>query len=523
MSGTAADDSRFSRLRIFWLLAATFLVSIAGIFYELVIATSSTFLIGDSVRQFSFVIGLFLTSMGIGAWVSRYVGTARVGFIWGQMALALIGGASAPLLFLVYAYVGSTGALLLVLIIATGALSGMEIPLIVRMLNEMGAAKFRFENVLSLDYVGALVASLMFPIIIVPLLGLISSSLLFGTLNLAIAGITLLVFWDSVSRAMQVFWLAAAVVLVGGLMNTERLVSLTDTAIFEDDIIYSQTTPYQKIIVTKYLDRFRLYLNNGIQFDSLDEHRYHELLVHPAILGAARAERVLILGGGDGLAAREVLKHETVKQVDLVDLDPAVTTLFSTHATLRQLNANALNDPRVTVHNADAWTFLETRLADQKPDALYDVVIADLPDPKDYALSKLYSVEFYRLLRQSTSGSAVVVTQAGSPTFAPDAFWSVNASLSEGFSATDAETLAYHGYVPSFGDWGFALGHRGRFQAGAVESGLPGLSLRYLNPQIWGAAQSFPADTAKRPVEANRLTNHALVEYYLDGWAQWFM
>ena len=162
-------------------------------------------------------------------------------------------------------------------------------------------------------------------------------------------------------------------------------------------------------------------------------------------------------------------------------------------------------------------------MADQKPDALYDVVIADLPDPKDYALSKLYSVEFYRLLRQSTSGSAVVVTQAGSPTFAPDAFWSVNASLSEGFSATDAETLAYHGYVPSFGDWGFALGHRGRFQAGAVESGLPGLSLRYLNPQIWGAAQSFPADTAKRPVEANRLTNHALVEYYLDGWAQWFM
>lgn len=521
MTGTA--DPGISRLRIFWLLAATFLVSIAGIFYELVIATSSTFLIGDSVRQFSFVIGLFLTSMGLGAWASRYVGTARVGFIWGQMALALIGGASAPLLFLVYAYLGTTSALLLVLIVATGALSGMEIPLIVRMLNELGAAKFRFENVLSLDYVGALVASILFPIVIVPLLGLISSSLLFGTLNLAIAGITLLVFWDSVSRAMQGFWLFSAVILVGGLMNTDRLVALSDAAIFEDDIIYSETTPYQKIIVTRFQDRYRLYLNNGIQFDSLDEYRYHELLVHPAILGAARAERILILGGGDGLAAREVLKHQAVKSIDLVDLDPAVTDLFSTHLSLRQLSGNALNDPRVTVHNADAWSFLEKQLEGQNPDTLYDVVIADLPDPKDYALSKLYTVEFYRLLRQSTSGSAVIVTQAGSPTFAADAFWSIDASMDAGLTDPAATTLAYHGYIPSFGDWGFVLGHKGRFDAAAVESGLSTLDLRYLNPTIWQASMVFPADTAPRPVKTNQLSNHALVDYYLDGWAQWFM
>jgi spermidine synthase len=322
---TGAADPGISRLRIFWLLAATFLVSIAGIFYELVIATSSTFLIGDSVRQFSFVIGLFLTSMGLGAWASRYVGTARVGFIWGQMALALIGGASAPLLFLVYAYLGTTSALLLVLIIATGALSGMEIPLIVRMLNELGAAKFRFENVLSLDYVGALVASILFPIVIVPLLGLISSSLLFGTLNLAIAGITLLVFWDSVSRAMQGFWLFAAVILVGGLMNTDRLVALSDAAIFDDDIVYSETTPYQKIIVTRFRDRYRLYLNNGIQFDSLDEHRYHELLVHPAILGSARADRVLILGGGDWQRAKSSSTRPSKALIWLTLIPPSQT------------------------------------------------------------------------------------------------------------------------------------------------------------------------------------------------------
>lgn len=507
------------------------MVSIAGIFYELVIATSSTFLIGDSVRQFSFVIGLFLTSMGIGAWVSRYIGNAQVGFIWGQMALALIGGASAPLLFLIYAYLGSTTALLLVLIIATGALSGMEIPLIVRMLNALGAAKFRFENVLSLDYAGALVASILFPIIIVPMLGLISASLLFGTLNLAIAGVTLLVFWSSVSRVMQAFWLAAAAILVGGLLNADRLVALSDAAIFEDDIIYSETTPYQKIIVTRYLDRYRLYLNNGIQFDSLDEHRYHEMLVHPAMLGAARVERVLILGGGDGLAAREVLRHRAVKHVDLVDLDPAVTELFSTHLTLRSLSDNALNDPRVTIHNADAWKFLEQQLSKQTAEGLYDVIIADLPDPKDYALSKLYTVEFYRLLARSSASSAVMVTQAGSPTFAADAFWSIDETVNLGLipTATDpaqtmARTLPYHGYVPSFGDWGFVIGHKGRFNEEAVIRGLDQRDdLQFLNPAIWTAAQAFPNDTAKRPVRANRLTNHGLVDYYLDGWSKWFM
>jgi spermidine synthase len=175
------------------------------------------------------------------------------------------------------------------------------------------------------------------------------------------------------------------------------------------------------------------------------------------------------------------------------------------------------------VYNDDAWSFLEKRLNGQDPDALYDIVIADLPDPKDYALSKLYTVEFYRLLRQSTTASAVMVTQAGSPTFAADAFWSVEASVSAGLSDPGSKTLSYHGYIPSFGDWGFVLGHKGRFDAAAVESGLSGVDLRYLNPTIWQASQSFPTDAAKRPVKANRLSNHALVDYYLDGWAQWFM
>ncbi|WP_037309729.1 polyamine aminopropyltransferase [Ruegeria halocynthiae] len=503
--------------RAAWLLAATFLVAVAGLIYELIAATLSSYLLGDSVRQFSLVIGIFLAAMGVGAWLSRFVTNAFPGFVWAQILLGIVGGFMAPVLFLNYAWMGQVALPLYSALIAIGILSGMEIPLIARVLEEIGALKFRFENVLSVDYVGALVASLAFPLLVIPHLGLMSASLAFGGLNLAVAGLSLLVFRDRATRTQVGVWAIAFVATMVALWQSERLVSVTEAELFEDDVILSEATPYQQITITRYRDRVRLFLDHSIQFDSLDEHRYHEPLVHPAMAMAPRRADVLVLGGGDGMAVREVLRYPQVKTVTLVDLDPRVTGIFRDHPELSGLNDGALRDPRMTVVNDDAWKFLE------RDTRSYDVVIIDLPDPKSIALSRLYTRQFYGLLVERLSGQGVFVTQAGSPFFARQAFWSVvetiEASRNPQQPGQGMHTVPYHSYVPSFGEWGFVLASFEPLSDRDIQ--LPE-GLRFLDDDVWRASQVFGMDTDRIAARPNTLQSHALLGYYLDGWDYWF-
>jgi spermidine synthase len=504
-------------MREVWLLTATFLVAVAGLIYELIAATLSSYLLGDSVRQFSLVIGVFLSSMGLGSWLSRYVSHAFSGFVWAQILLGLVGGFMAPVLFLTYAWLGDVGPPLYGMLIAVGVLSGMEIPLIARVMKAEGAGQFRFENVLSVDYVGALAASLAFPLIIIPQLGLMSASLAFGALNLAVAGLSLWIFRDQSTRAQAGIWALAFAACLVGLVQAERLVTLTEQGLYEDDVILSEATPYQQITVTRFRNRVRLFLDQSIQFDTVDEYRYHEMLVHPAMGLAPRRANILILGGGDGMATREVLRHDDVETVTLVDLDPRVTALFRDHPDLAPLNGNALGDPRVTIRNMDAWEFIE------QDEALYDVVIIDLPDPRNLALSRLYSTQFYGLLAERLTAQGLIVTQSGSPLFARQAFWSIvetfEASRNPQAPGQGLSALPYHAYVPSFGEWGFVIA--GMEDLAPRDLTLPD-SLRYLTPEIWQSAQVFGADTGRIDADANSLQSHALLGYYLDGWAAWF-
>ncbi|WP_281972897.1 polyamine aminopropyltransferase [Ruegeria faecimaris] len=503
--------------RAAWLLLATFLVAVAGLIYELIAATLSSYLLGDSVRQFSLVIGIFLSAMGVGAWLSRFVSDAFSGFVWAQILLGIVGGFLAPVLFLNYAWMGQVALPLYGALIAIGILSGMEIPLIARVLEQIGALKFRFENVLSVDYIGALVASLAFPLLVIPYLGLMSASLAFGGLNLAVAGLSLLVFREWATRVQVAVWAVAFVATLGALWQSERLVSVAEAELFEDDVILSEATSYQQITVTRYRDRVRLFLDHSIQFDSLDEHRYHEPLVHPAMALAPRARDILILGGGDGMAAREVLRYPEVQSVTLVDLDPRVTQLFRDHPDLSKLNDNALSDSRVTVVNEDAWRFLE------RETQIYDVVIIDLPDPKSIALSRLYTKQFYGLLAERLSGQGVFVTQAGSTFFARQAFWSVAETIESSRNpqrpGRGLQAVPYHSYVPSFGEWGFVLATFEPLTDRRIE--LPD-GLSYLDDDVWRAAQIFGGDTDRVDAEPNTLQSHALMGYYLDGWDYWF-
>lgn len=537
MIPTATD--RLARQREVWLLIATLLVAVAGLIYELIAATLSSYLLGDSVRQFSLVIGVFLASMGLGAWLSRFVAHALGGFIWAQIGLGVLGGFMAPLLYFSYAAIGVVEGPLYAALIAVGALSGMEIPLIARVLKQIGAPEFRFENVLSVDYIGALVASILFPTLILPHLGLMAASLAFGIMNLLVAGLSLWIFRAEAPPAARPVWACALLAACLALWQSERMVSAAEAQLYEDDIILTEQSPWQRITVTRFRDRVRLFLDGSIQFDTMDEYRYHEALVHPAMGLVQRPRRVLILGGGDGLAAREVLRHaaplagagetvqpvtvsgasggQSVQEITLVDLDGAVTTLFRDHPELSALNSHSLRDPRVTILNMDAWKFAET------PGPVYDVIIADLPDPKSLALSKLYSREFYAMLMEHLAPRGVLVVQSGSPLYARDAYWSVVRTLRATRNPQSPDrplsVYPYHIFLPSFGDWGFTLVTQSPL-AGAAPDLPP--NLRYLTPETWEAAQAFGPDEGETPAEINTLRSHALVEYYNAGWDRWF-
>jgi spermidine synthase len=510
-----SDAPRLKDGQTLWLLAATFAVAVAGLVYELIAGAVSSYLLGDSVTQFSLVIGVFMTSMGIGAWASRYVDEAEQGFTLSQILLGIVGGFSAPMLFLAYGYLDGLQMILFAIVISIGALSGLEIPLITRILQERGAMNHTLSSVLTADYAGALVAAVAFPLLVVPQLGLMAASLVFGLLNLLVAGISVWMFRDKIGWALRGAWVFGLGACIAGLVWSDNLVSLTDAAFFDDDVIYAEETPYQRIVVTRWQGRYRLFLNGAIQFDSLDEHRYHEALIHPTMSRLPRQKDVLILGGGDGLAVREVLRWPDVESVTLVDLDPRVVEMFRDNYELAALNGGALKDPRVTVVHEDAWNFV------REDRAVYDLIVLDLPDPRDFAVSKLYSREFYAPLVARVSPRGAIVTQAGSPLFARRAFWSVVETLERApnpFVPEGALTIVpYHAYVPSFGDWGFVMASAAPL--GEAEPLPEGLA--FFSAEVWPGLTVFDGDTSRVATEPNSIITHPLVRYYENGWAAW--
>ena len=485
------------------LFISVLLIAACGLVYELVASALASYLLGDSVLQFSTVIGTYLFAMGIGSWLSRFITRGLVSrFIAIELMVGLIGGFSSMILFLVFAYSSGFRLTLYTLVMIIGILVGLEIPLLMRILRDRFDFKDVVANVLTFDYLGALAASLAFPILLVPYLGLVRSALLFGMVNAAVALWSTFLFASVLPRknTMRAASAAGVLLLAAGMMGAKRITNTAEGSIYADEVIYSKHSRYQHIVLTAWQDDLRLFLNSHLQFSSRDEYRYHEALVHPGLSALPNARRVLVLGGGDGLAVREVLKYPGVESVTLVDLDPAVTALFTTHPLLRKLNEGALSSPKVKVINADAFVWLE------ETSDMYDFAVVDLPDPNNYSIGKLYTAAFYRSLsRHITEGGAFVV-QSTSPMFARKSFW----SIVETVKSAGLRTSPYHVYVPSFGEWGYVIATRGEYQ---VPETVPA-GLKYLTPSIVAHAFDFPADMGAVAVEPNRLNDQALVRYY---------
>ncbi len=494
------------------LLLSVFVVATCGLIYELVAGTLASYLLGDSVTQFSIIIGTYLFSMGIGSFFSRFFNTNLIRwFIQIEILVGLVGGFSSTILYLLFEHAAYFKLILYLLVGLTGILVGLELPLLMRILKDRIEFSDLVSKIFTVDYIGALLASIIFPLVLIPYLGIMKTSLFFGLFNVLVAVFICFRFRSDIpgSRFIIIEGIVAIIFLVLGVIFSESLLRMAESMAYSDKIIYSKSSPYQRIIVTKNSEDIRLFLNGNLQFSSKDEYRYHEALVHPGMLNVANPKKILVLGGGDGLAVREVLKYPEIESITLVDLDPSIIELFKSNSLLSDLNKSSLFSKKLTVINQDAFVWV------RRQTQLFDFVIIDFPDPSNYSLGKLYSLSFYKELKKIVNRKGCVVIQSTSPYFARKSYWIVNETLLKaGFN-----TLPYHCYLPSFGEWGFVLASPTALPTTDI---IPKIeNLNFINRETFQQLVYFPPDMSRVPSKINTLNDQFLVQTFEKEWSHY--
>lgn len=435
-----------------------FATGCAGIVAEFVLSTLATYLIGNAIFQWTIVMSLMLFAMGLGSRISRFFKNNLLdAFIITEFILSLLCAVSAVFSYGISPFTNYTGLFIYFQALIIGALIGLEIPLVTRLNESYEELRTNISGVMEKDYYGSLLGGLLFAFFALPYLGLTYTPVILGSVNFLVASFLLFRFIAIVERKKFLVFLfvfmAVSLILLG--IFAKPIIQYGEQKKYKDKVIYSSQTMYQKIVMTRWKNFYWLYINGQEQFSTFDEEKYHEPLVHPALKLSSNIENVLILGGGDGLALREVLKHESVAKVTLVDLDPQMTELSRTHPVLLDINRGAMLNPKVNIINQDASHFIE-----QNED-LYGAVIIDLPDPDAIDLMHVYSLKFYRHIKDHLARGGVLVTQATSPYFAKKAFLCIYKTIrAAGFSV-----LPYHNQIPTMGEWGWIMGVRPEFMS----------------------------------------------------------
>ncbi|MEU6535736.1 polyamine aminopropyltransferase [Streptomyces sp. NPDC047000] len=455
----------------FLVLLGVFVCAACGLVYELELVALASYLIGDSVTQASVVLSVMVFAMGVGSLAAKRLRRlAAAGFGCVEAGLALVGGCSAMVLYAAFAWTADWGGLwadgprllLVAFSLVIGLLIGAEVPLLMELIQRIRRqdAGGAVADLFAADYVGALVGGLAFPFLLLPFLGQLTGALLTGTVNVtAGAALVLGLFRRDLSRRGRWLLLVADVTVLAVLASAAVLVDdferAARRAVYGAGVRVAVQTGGREVVLTggtggRPLD---LFLDGRLRVAGHDERRYHEALVHPAMHG--RHARVLVLGGGDGLAAREVLRHRGVRRVDIVEPGTDVVRLARHDPALARLNRHAYADPRVHVTTADVFSRLRAL-----PAASYDVVVADLPDPGVSSGAKLYSEEFYGLVRRALAPGGRLVVSAGPVDSRPRVFWTVEATV----RAAGLRTAPYRVGGRTSGaaagaprDWGFVL------------------------------------------------------------------
>ncbi len=492
------------------LMLTTLIISGCSICYELIISAVSSYLVGDSTLQYSVTIGLYMCAMGLGSYLSKYMKKDLFNwFVAIEIGVGLIGGISSLILFLANLYLEQYQLVMYTQIIVIGTFVGAEIPILTRIIEQDEEnLRVTISSIFSFDYIGGLIGSIAFPLLLLPHLGYFATAFLVGSMNALAAILIVFKYAKRIHHAIQ--YKAAAVVLfvlmVIGAVFSENISSFIEGGLYRDKIILSEHTQYQHIVMTKHKDDLRLYIDGNIQFCSLDEYRYHEALVHIPMSQAAKKEQVLILGGGDGLAVRELLKYPET-EITLVDLDAEMIRICKEEPNIAALNENALQSDRLTVINDDAYRYLE------ETEKVYDVILVDLPDPNNEALNKLYTNIFYRLCGNHLTEDGILAVQSTSPYYATKAYWCVAKTLeSEGYYVD-----SYHLQVPAFGDWGFHMAAKQELDdTYEIE-----VDTKYLSEDNISALFAFGKDEMDTDVAINSLSNPMLIQYYAEAVRNW--
>ena len=545
------------------LASSMFFTGASGYVSEIILSTVSTYILGNSIEQFTVIIAVMLLMMGAGTYVQRFVSDRRLieKFIFIEITLALLVGFAPIAIYAAFGLAPNNFKIAQYFFITSiGFLVGFEIPIVLR-INQAYARTLRanIASTYAFDYVGACVAAFVFIYWMLRTIPLTEISFIVAGANLAVAVATFAYFWTQ--RQVAYTWptviaivATTAILAFGYSQNRDWNLDL-EQKLYRDQIVFSETTRYQRLVLTRNsgLDEYRFYINGNLQFSSLDESIYHEQLVHPVMALATDHSRVLILGGGDGLALREVLKYGDVESVSLVDIDPEVIRMFSKEPMLVELNDNAFTDARVLARpwsaivpqNEPVTLYQETEpvkrrgrtdveaIADvtvftvdadrfiSEVSGQWGVVIIDLPDPNSIELAKLYSREFYSKLHRILSPGAMVALQATSPYHAKEAFLAINRTLeAAGFSI-----VPFHDNVPSFGEWAWILAYPGTASELSVTRGIQELDefpvqTRYLTPEVFRRSLVFGKGWLdSRNDDISTLMRPVVLDYYLhEGW-----
>ena len=526
-----------------------------GIVYEYTLGALGNNLMGSSHEQIFVIIGLMLFAMGIGSVLQRRLTEALIDkFLFLELLLGLLGGISVLTIYLTFVYSTAHHVVMYSFAVAIGICIGLEIPLLIRISNRFALdLRDSLSDILSLDYMGALAGALLFTYVLLTRVSMERITLLLGSVNTVIGILGLLYFWPMVERKFALMGLGVAVffILIASFAFSPAWMGALEQRCYRDPIIYSKTSPYQHIVLTKRGERLNLHINGHLQFSSEDERIYHELLVHAPMSVAEKKERVLILGGGDGLALREVLKYPSSRDVMLVDLDPVITELSANHPEMIRINEGAFHDARVETKTADGLTsgerltlrapavrerslsrkspvpIAEVRVLNVDADLFlrsvvgpFDVVLIDFPDPSSVELAKLYSVDFFKQLAARLSRDAVVAIQSTSPFHAREVYLCIGRTLME----AGYRVLPYHENVPSFGEWGFYLAWQGgptpteRLASIRRHSPLP-VDTAFLTPRLLCAAFEFGKGWISfEHIRFNTKMRPMILDYFRKGW-----
>ncbi|WP_233520625.1 polyamine aminopropyltransferase [Flocculibacter collagenilyticus] len=538
-----------------------------GLIYEYLLSHYAGRVLGAVESAIYAMIGTMIVAMGIGAFLARWFKDPFTAFAWLESLIAFLGMSSiliiANIIALTYTlphtlsnlynlptsipldgYVfeqlqDAARFLPYVFGFVLGILIGMEIPLIARIRQHV-YGRFLENNagtIYGADYIGAGIGAAIWVSIMLslPIMQAAAWTALFNI----VAGLVFLARYHQhvkFAKSLLVTHIVLFGLFVLFLFFATSWMKDLSNVLYKDKVIYSESTKYQHIVLTERLSRTQtapindLFLNGRLQFSSADEHIYHTMLVYPAMLAANRHEQVLIIGGGDGLALRDVLKWP-VQQATLVDLDGQLLSLFglknASHPLIQEhhkyissklttLNGDAFNDPRANIIIADAFLEVEKMLDQGR---LFDSIIIDLPDPNHPDLNKLYSDYFYNHIRQLLAPDGALVVQSTSPYHAKNAFISIAKTVKQaGFKHVEQ----YQQNIPSFGQWGWTIATRaGQPASKRIEqvSEMP-INNNWLNQTYLKAAFAFPNNffDNNSVIEVNRLGSGVLYDYYRQAW-----